>query len=209
MATSTASKRTPRDGGSRRGLEPGAQVSIIHGKPWKRTITMSGVVEQWRGDLLVIRRQFRPGGCYDSLAEPKLEGDYGTVEVAEGGWLLRRVYHRASSDVVGELYNVQTPAELRPAVVRYTDLEVDVVRWPDGRVAVVDEEDLAAAVRRGGISHELANRAGAIAHDLAAILRSGGDWRDADPGKKAARSASEQYLPRRRPDVRLPAERPV
>jgi probable ribonuclease FAU-1 len=57
---------------------------------------------------------------------------------------------------------------------------VDVVRFPDGPVEVVDEADLEAAVRAGGISPALAETARAIAHRLAEILRMGGDWREAD-----------------------------
>ena len=65
-------------------------------------------------------------------------------------------------------------------MVRYVDLEVDVVRLPDGYVAVVDEDDLAAAVRVGGIDRQTADAALALAHRLAAILRETGDWRTAD-----------------------------
>jgi predicted RNA-binding protein associated with RNAse of E/G family len=65
-------------------------------------------------------------------------------------------------------------------VVRYIDLEVDVVRFADGRVVVVDEEDLAAAVRVGGVSPMLAEQALALAHRLAETLRAGGDWRTAE-----------------------------
>ena len=65
-------------------------------------------------------------------------------------------------------------------LVAYTDLEVDVVRRPDGRVEVVDEDDLARAVEMGGISPGLADIALAIARRLARLLSSGGNWRDAD-----------------------------
>ncbi len=176
--------RVTHDGRAPRGLEPGARVVVVHGKPWKRTITMSGVVDSWSDGLLVIRRQFSPGGLYDSLDEPKRAGDYGTIEVAAGSWLLRRTYFRGGGELIGELYNVQTPAELRPGRVEYVDLEVDVVRWPDGRVAVVDEADLEAAVRAGGITPELAATAREIASELATTLDRGGDWRAADPGQR-------------------------
>jgi hypothetical protein len=159
---------------------PGAPVSIVHAKPWKRTLTMRGIVRSWDGELLTVVRTFSAGGQYDSLNLPKLAGDWGTIEIVRGGWVLRRAYFRRDGTLIGELFNVQTPAEIEAGRVRYVDLEVDVVRLPDGQIAVVDEDDLETAVRLGGIDAETAARARAVAHRLAAILRAGGDWRTAD-----------------------------
>jgi hypothetical protein len=152
----------------------------MHNKPWKGSVVMAATVADWADDVLTLERTFSAGGRYDSLWLPKLAGDWGTIEVIPGGWVLRRAYYRRDGTLIGELYNVQTPTEIGPGVVRYVDLEVDVVRIPDGRVDVVDEADLEAAVRAGGIAPDLAERARMIAHRLADILRAGGDWREAD-----------------------------
>ena len=167
---------------------PGALVRIQHNKSWKRSVTMTGAVLEWDGETLVLERSFSAGGRYDSLHVPKLAGDSGTIEVVRGSWVLKRSYHRVDGSLIGELYNVQTPAEIEPGVVRYVDLEVDVVRMPDGRVAVVDEDDLDAAVRVRGITPDLADKARTVAHRLADILRAGGDWREADALLRVARS---------------------
>jgi len=158
----------------------GSLVRIEHGKPWKRTITMSGIAKSWSDGLLVVERTFPAGGRYDSLGDEKLAGDHGLVEVVGGSWVLRRVYFRSDGQTIGELYNIQTPVVLQPGLVRYTDLEVDVVRRGNGCVEVVDEDDLACAVDMGGISHALAETARSIAYHLADLLRAGGDWREAD-----------------------------
>ncbi len=158
----------------------GSTVRVEHAKPWKRTITMTGIVRSFHDGLLVIERTFAAGGCYDSLGDQKRAGDHGIIEVIPGGWVLRRVYFRVDGLCIGELYNIQTPVELRRGLVRYTDLEVDVVRHGDGRVEVVDEQDLADAVKVGGISPRVADIALKIAYGLAEILRAGGDWRGAD-----------------------------
>ena len=160
----------------------GAPVRIEHRKPWKRTVTSVGKVASYRDGLLTIARTFAPGGRYDSLGDKMLPGDHGTVEVVEGGWVLRRTYRRADGRLIGELYNIQTPAEFAPGVVCYTHLEVDVARFADGRVQVVDEQDLAVVVRAGAISRELADSALAIAQHLADVLRVGGDWRSLETG---------------------------
>ncbi len=158
----------------------GAPISIVHAKPWKRTITMRGTVDAWDGALLTVKRTFSGGGQYDSLHVPKLNGDWGTIEVVPGGRVLRRAYYRLDGSLVGELFNIQTPAQIADGMVRYVDLEVDVVRMPDGRVTVVDEDDLVAAVRVGGIDAETADAARQLAYRLAEVLRAGGDWRTAD-----------------------------
>jgi hypothetical protein len=158
----------------------GSSVRIVHGKPWKGTITMRGIARAYRAGLLTIERTFAPGGRYDSLGDQKLAGDHGIIEVVEGGWVLRRAYFRRDGRLIGELYNVQTPVVFKPGVVEYTDLEVDVIRRADGSVEIVDEDDLAQAVAIGGIMPELADTALTIAGRLAEVLRSGGDWRSAD-----------------------------
>ena len=130
--------------------------------------------------MLTIERTFGPGGRYDSLGDEKRAGDHGIIEVIEGGWVLRRAYFRRDGRLVGELYNVQTPVVFRPGLVEYTDLEVDVLRRPDGSVEIVDQDDLADAVAIGGITPELAETALTVAVRLANLLREGGDWRTAD-----------------------------
>jgi len=163
------------------GFRTGAPIEIEHGKPWKRTLRMRGRVASYRDGLLVIERHFRPGGRYDSLGDPILAGDYGTVEVREGGWVLRRAYYRADGRLIGELFNIQTPVVFEPGLVRYTDLEIDVVRRPDGQVQVVDEDDLERAVAVGGIAPPLAAQARQVAQRLAAVLQAGGDWCTVSP----------------------------
>jgi hypothetical protein len=155
-------------------------VSIVHAKPWGHTLTMRGTVTSWDGDLLTVERTFSAGGQYDSLNAPKLAGDWGTIEVRRGGWVLRRAYFRQDGTLIGELYNIQTPAAIDHRGVRYVDLEVDVVRLPEGDVALVDEADLDEAVRIGGIRPETAAQARAVARRLTQILRANGDWRNAD-----------------------------
>jgi hypothetical protein len=163
----------------RRGLRRGATVHLTHAKPWRRDLTAKCEFESLRDDLLTLRRRFGGGGSYDSLDLPKYDGDWGRVEVIAGGSALRRTYYRASGELVGELFNVQTPAEIGPTGVWYVDLEVDVVRHPDGTVRVVDLDDLARVVADGVLPAGIAARAERLARRLAAALERGGDWRRA------------------------------
>lgn len=55
--------------------------------------------------------------------------------------------------------------------IRYVDLEVDVVRWPDGTVRTIDREHLERGVADGVVGRRLASRALAIAAELECRLR--------------------------------------
>ncbi|MCC7368553.1 MAG: DUF402 domain-containing protein [Chloroflexi bacterium] len=203
---SKADRRSAAVSGGRADFGVGSPASIVHAKPWKRTITMRGIVSAWDGELLTLERQFSGGGQYDSLNLPKLAGDWGTIETPIGGRVLRRTYYRRDGTLVGELFNIQTPAQLRNGAVHYIDLEVDVMRLPGGIVRVVDEDDLEAAVRAGGISRAQADEARALAYRLAEILRQNGDWRTADA--PAADRPSPDYPSPDRPTPGLPSPSP-
>ena len=153
-----------------RHFRPGKEVEVRHGKAGDGFFWRGTVARFVPGEVLVLERRFRAGGTYDSLEVPKEEGDHGEVELYEGRWWGKRTYFRADGTPIGEIYNIHTPPELYPDGVRYLDLEVDVVRYPDGEVELVDEEELARRVREGLIPEALADRALAEARALAAAL---------------------------------------
>ncbi len=152
---------------------PGASFTTCHVKISGDELPLRGRILSFAGGLLTIERAFSPGGRYDTLDLPKLQGDAGTMELPEGGCVCRRTYRRASGEALGELYNINTPIELGPDSARYVDLEVDVACFPDGRVEVVDLDHLEARVREGFITRALADRAVRVAEQLARMLRLG------------------------------------
>lgn len=165
-----------------RALRAGRDVVIEHVKPSGRELQLRGRVASLHGDRLRLTRRFRHGGTYDTLEAPKRGDDRGEILDLVGSWVSLRRYLRADGALIGELYNIQTPTELYPHAVRYLDLEIDVARWPYGRVEVVDRRELADAVRAGYISEALAHRATEVAEGVCATLKSGcevelGDWR--------------------------------
>ena len=152
---------------------PGASFTTCHVKISGEELPLRGRIQRFAGGLLTIERSFAPGGRYDTLDIPKLRGDAGTMELPEGGCVCRRTYRRASGEALGELYNISTPVELGPDRARYVDLEVDVARFPDGRVEIVDLDQLDARAREGYITQALADRAMRLAEQLARMLREG------------------------------------
>lgn len=160
-------------------IRPGAPYRVHHRKPGGRTVVLRGTVEQAAVGAVTLRRAFRPGGTYDSLGTEKRAGDWGLVELVEGAWCVRRRYFREDGTELGEIYNVNTPVEIYPEFAAYVDLEVDVVRFPDGAVRVVDLEVLEGRVRRGELPGALAQVALWEADRIARwLLRQGPAWDD-------------------------------
>lgn len=149
----------------------GKTVTITHVKAGEAPIRQAGQLWEVQGDRILVRRSFRAGGLYDGLALPKCEGDYGYVELFPDRWWSRRTYFRASGELIGEIYNIQTPPEFLPGEIRYVDLEVDLVRV-GGEIRVLDEDILQRKVEAGLISPALAEKAQEEAHRLSAELRS-------------------------------------
>lgn len=152
------------------------EIAIEHVKPDGRVFHLSDgrVLESDFVDKrLVLKRVKSQGrGAYDGLGIPKLEGDYAISEIREGDWYYRHTYFRACGDKIGTYYNINTPVEFYPDKVRYVDLEIDVVQFVDGRVEVVDAEELDRQVRKNHLSEALLNVAKKEADLLMSRLRS-------------------------------------
>lgn len=117
------------------------------------------------GTLELVRR-FRSGGTYDGLRLPKVEGDWGTLLLSEGAWVTVRRYFRRDGTLVGELYNIGTPVEFYPDHLRYVDLELDVVRLPDGTGRLEDTGVLVDKLARRRLPPALGQEAIRIAVEL-------------------------------------------
>jgi hypothetical protein len=141
-------------------LKPGATLEVRHQKAGQGSFSYAGTISRFRPGLeLILDRQFRGSGSYDSLDVPIEKEDYGKVEFYLGQWHFRRRYFSATGELKGEIYNINTPPELFPKSLHYLDLEVDVVRWPDGVVKIVDEGVLEQKLHKGQVSHALAGKA--------------------------------------------------
>jgi len=137
----------------------GREVQVRHQKVGYGGFAFSGNIETFENTGVLLKRLFRAGGTYDSLNLPKEKGDFGTIEITLGLWWLRRRYYGEDGEFKGEIYNINTPAEFLPDLIYYVDLELDVVRWPDGKTKLVDEEILRDKREKGFISAHVAERA--------------------------------------------------
>jgi hypothetical protein len=159
----TARQFGPRAGGS---------LALGHGKPDGRLITLGkGDVESVDPDgTVTIEREMTGGGTYDALGTPKESGDVARTTVKEGRWWYPTTYRGSDGASKGTYVNVCTPVEIFPDVARYVDLHVDVVKYPDGTVERVDDDELAAAVEADDVPEDLASRARAVAKAVESAL---------------------------------------
>jgi hypothetical protein len=147
------------------GPREGDRVGIGHGKPEGRLITLGrGEVTEYDPEGgITLEREMSPGGSYDALGVRREAGDVAVTKFREGRWWYATVYRDEAGETKGTYVNVCTPLELFPDSVRYVDLHVDVVRYADGTVERVDDDELDAAVEAGYVPEALAEKARDVA----------------------------------------------
>lgn len=156
------------------GPAEGDRVEICHGKPDGRCFSLGrGEVTECDPDAgkLTVRRQMSGGGRYDALEVPRESGDVAVTKFREGRWWYPTAYRDSDGETKGTYVNVCTPVELFPDSARYVDLHVDVVKFPDGEVRRVDDEELNESVDAGEVSAELAEKARSVAGSVETALR--------------------------------------
>lgn len=156
-------------------FQEGKEIKIEHVKLDGEVIFLSeGVILEKDFDRrrLVLRRsRFKGRTKYDGLGIDKREGDYAISEIQEGLWHYKHTYFRKNGTLIGRYLNINTPVEFYPDRIRYVDLEIDVVQMPDGRVIVMDEEDLEKQFNAGYLSRELLETAKKAAFQRVETLR--------------------------------------
>ena len=135
----------------------GEIIEIEHAKLNGKRIhlTPGKIIEKTNNPLtLKLMRKFRSGGVYDALNIPIEEGDYGITEITQGSWYMKTSYYNKEKELKGEYYNISTGIEIHPQKVTYIDLAIDIVRWPNNDVKVVDKEELEEAYKKGIITEK-------------------------------------------------------
>ncbi|WP_254279874.1 DUF402 domain-containing protein [Haloarcula marina] len=150
----------------------GGSLTLGHGKPDGRLITL-GRADVQSVDVdgsVTVEREMSGGGEYDGLGVPKEAGDVAETKLKEGRWWYPTVYRDRDGKRKGTYVNVCTPVEIFPDTARYVDLHVDVLKYADGTVERVDDDELDAAEARGDVPEALADRARSVAAAVANAL---------------------------------------
>ena len=148
----------------------GSFLEIEHVRPDFEVINLSrGEITEFDPEKISVKlkRRFKEGR-YDGLDVPIEPGDYAITEAKEGDWILKHAYYSSGDSLKGNFYNINTPIELYPDRIRYIDLHLDVVKWPDQTIKIVDKDKLDLSVRSGWVDQRLADKAIQIAKNLIA-----------------------------------------
>jgi protein associated with RNAse G/E len=145
----------------------GLSVGVDHVKLEGLTIDLGKAhIRELTDDLIVYEREMKSDGVYDGLNVEKEAGDKAVSEVNFSQYFIETSYYSKDGKLRGTYFNVNTPVEVYSQSIRYIDLGVDVMVWPDGRREIVDKIDLENAESRGVITHRLAEKAMQTARKL-------------------------------------------
>lgn len=147
----------------------GDQILIEHVKINGYQFILSGTLTNLEpnNNHLSVKRLFKGGGYFDGLNVPKQPGDYGITEIRLGTRNLQTEYYSKNGEFKGAYYNINTEIELYPPNrVRYIDLAIDVIKWPNGEVKIIDKEELNEAHKNKLISEELKIKAEKEAEEI-------------------------------------------
>ncbi|MHA1230179.1 MAG: DUF402 domain-containing protein [Candidatus Helarchaeota archaeon] len=123
----------------------------------------------------ILKRYFKGtyNKLYDGLKVPIEEGDYGITEMKAGEYYYNTSYYNKNNELKGIYYNINTPLEVYQNTIRYVDLEVDVIKMPDGKIKVEDKELLDKFYIEGFISLALKEKAMKTVKEIIEKLKSG------------------------------------
>jgi len=134
-------------------------IKIIHVKPdgSRHELThgyLHSIEPYGDGYRIVLTRSMKYNGVYDGLNIEKKHGDLDYMVVYTSEWFISHNYHRGG-EWIGSYINLNTPPELLPGVIKYHDLEVDVVYKPGGKPEVVDMDKFEDRCRNGVFTEKL------------------------------------------------------
>ncbi|MHC1591240.1 MAG: DUF402 domain-containing protein [Candidatus Helarchaeales archaeon] len=146
-------------------------IQIHHVKVDGRTFYLSpGNLINIENDIMKIKRQIlsKKRSTYNGLNILKEPGDYAILTCAFNKWYMRTQYFSARNELKGEYWNINTPIELyfEPYRIRYCDLEIDLIRKPNGEIEIIDQEKLDHAREMDYISENLHKKAQDVVEEL-------------------------------------------
>jgi predicted RNA-binding protein associated with RNAse of E/G family len=80
-------------------------------------------------------------------------------ETRSGEYFIETRYYSHKGKLKGTYFNINTPVEVYTSEVRYIDLELDVVLFPDGSYKLLDLDKLEKAENKGTITMSMGMKA--------------------------------------------------
>ena len=101
-----------------------------------------------------LKRVFRKPGVFDGLNVRKEPGDYDIMEFSHGLPIILHRYYGRDGSFKGIYVNLNTPPDIGRTLIRYIDMEVDVVST-GGEAKIIDVEKLEKACDLGIVTENM------------------------------------------------------
>lgn len=145
----------------------GASVNIDHIKLNGQVVNLGKAsIEVIDGEYLEFKRDIKADGKYDGLDVEKRTGDVALSKTNLSDYHIKTEYYSKDGKLKGTYHNINTPVEIYSSYIRYIDLDLDVLVWPDGRREIVDMKELDRAESMGIVTKTLAEKARNQAREL-------------------------------------------
>ncbi len=117
-----------------------------------------------------IKRVFKKPGVFDGLNVKKEPGDFDMMEFSPGIPIILHRYYSREGDFKGIYVNLNTPPDIARNMIRYVDMEIDVVASDE--VKIIDAEKLENAAKLGIISEDVKREYFELAENVKKFLES-------------------------------------
>lgn len=123
-------------------------------------------IEAMENDYLEYKREIKGNGKYDGLDVERNTGDIAVSKTNFSDYYIETKYYSRDGGLLGTYLNINTPVEIYSSYLRYIDLDLDVLIWPDGHREIVDMRELDQAESLGIVTKTLAEKARNLAREL-------------------------------------------
>lgn len=151
-----------------------SRTITVHAKKYDGRVrkTWTGGLASLSDELVILVAKFEEGVEHNDLGFIKP----GTISF-EHFWLDRWYnvfrFHAPTGELIAYYVNIAMPAEMEGDVLSYVDLDIDVIRWPDGRVDVLDRDDLEKNTVKFGYPPDLLERVETALDEVLALIDAG------------------------------------
>jgi protein associated with RNAse G/E len=154
-------------------METSREIAV-HAKKYDGRVrkTWTGGVVSESDELIVLVAKFEASVEHNDLGNIKA----GTISF-EHFWLDRWYnifrFHEPDGALLAYYVNIAMPAELDGEVLSYVDLDIDVIRWPDGRVDVLDRDDFEKNQKKFDYPQDVIDNAEAALSNVLQLIEKG------------------------------------
>ncbi len=140
------------------------RIKILHIKPSAEIIELGNarlknIYRDRDSIIMILERIIHSKGVYDGLNIEKEPGDRIITEINTKEWVIRHTYYSANGELKGVYININTPPELTEEGIMYLDLEIDVIKNPQGETQIIDQDLLDQIFRKGIITAAMYEKA--------------------------------------------------